>query len=461
MNELPPHVLERINENRLKAIERKRKLEESQAKDNQVHDKGLEHAQDNLSRKAQKATKTSDYRKRVNKADLNMLSDEQRTVYDQVMEGKSAFITGCGGTGKSHLMHSVISGLRDKYGKAAVAVTATTGIAATHIGGSSLHSFAGIGIGEGSLPELLKRVNSNRNARRRWHETKCLIVDEISMLDAELFDKLESLACQIRNVKKPFGGIQLLLVCMVCSLSQGQRSDDEVLLQVGDFLQLPPVAKYGKQVFRQSEKEFVDLLNSIRWGLCTPEITAKLRATMSNKVDGEISATKLYSRNIQVDDINSRSLAMLNTKTLKFTASDTGEQPWLDQLKKNCLAPEVLELKVGAQYINLSNNCAQGLDQRSTRCSDRFQENRRFRSRHAWNFPSVFNRKYSLSLPWSQVARFETTSMQEIEVVIYPEDFNVEANGVVEVLCSKMTVFNGDCRSLQSELKFPFDWLMQ
>ena len=149
---------------------------------------------------------------------MELLSDEQRAVYEQVMGGKSAFITGCGGTGKSHLMHSVISGLRDKVGKSAVAVTATTGIAATHIGGSSLHSFAGIGIGEGSLQDLVKKVNNNRNARRRWHETQCLIIDEVSMLDAELFDKLEGIASQVRNSKKPFGGIQLLLVCILMVL---------------------------------------------------------------------------------------------------------------------------------------------------------------------------------------------------------------------------------------------------
>ena len=157
------------------------------------------------------------------------LSDEQMSVLKLVAEQKkSVFFTGSAGTGKSVLLREIIKALRAKYTKELdrVAVTASTGLAACNVGGVTLHSFAGIGLGKEAVPELVKKVKRNQKAKNRWLRTKVLIVDEISMVDGDLFDKLEAIARAIRNNGRPFGGIQLIIT--------------------GDFFQLPPVPDSGR-----------------------------------------------------------------------------------------------------------------------------------------------------------------------------------------------------------------------
>lgn len=157
------------------------------------------------------------------------LSEEQKTVLSLVSEKqKSVFFTGSAGTGKSVLMREIIKVVRDRYKREPdrVAVTASTGLAACNVGGVTLHSFAGIGLGKEDTPELVKKIKRNQKTKNRWIRTKVLIIDEISMVDGELFDKLESIARIIRNNGRPFGGIQLVIT--------------------GDFFQLPPVPDYNK-----------------------------------------------------------------------------------------------------------------------------------------------------------------------------------------------------------------------
>lgn len=157
------------------------------------------------------------------------LSDEQQHVLELVIEKKrSVFFTGSAGTGKSVLMREIIASLRRQYQREPdrVAVTASTGLAACNVGGVTLHSFAGIGLGKEDVPELVRKIKKNQKAKHRWMRTKVLVLDEVSMVDGELFDKLESIARQIRNNGRPFGGIQLVIT--------------------GDFFQLPPVPDSGR-----------------------------------------------------------------------------------------------------------------------------------------------------------------------------------------------------------------------
>lgn len=152
------------------------------------------------------------------------LSEEQQHVLELVTEQKnSVFFTGSAGTGKSVLLREIIASLRKEFQREPdrIAVTASTGLAACNVGGVTLHSFAGIGLGKEDVPELVRKIKRNQKAKHRWLRTKVLVVDEISMVDAELFDKLEAIARQLRNNGRPFGGIQLVIT--------------------GDFFQLPPV----------------------------------------------------------------------------------------------------------------------------------------------------------------------------------------------------------------------------
>ena len=125
-------------------------------------------------------------------------------------------------------MREIISALRKTHQREPdrIAVTASTGLAACNVGGVTLHSFAGIGLGKEEVPELVRKIKRNQKAKHRWMRTKVLIVDEVSMVDGELFDKLEAIARQLRNNGRPFGGIQLVVT--------------------GDFFQLPPVPENGR-----------------------------------------------------------------------------------------------------------------------------------------------------------------------------------------------------------------------
>jgi len=160
------------------------------------------------------------------------LTSEQEYVKELVLQGNNVYFTGSAGTGKSYLLQKLIVLLQEKHGKKRVGITSTSGIGAEIIGGTTLHSFLGIGIdSELTEEELLERILSTRSsyARKNWRRTRVLIIDEISMLDGELFDKLEGLARKICRNDEPFGGIQLVLT--------------------GDFCQLPPVGKSPRYCF--------------------------------------------------------------------------------------------------------------------------------------------------------------------------------------------------------------------
>ncbi|GAA5948379.1 hypothetical protein JCM10213_004405, partial [Rhodosporidiobolus nylandii] len=162
-----------------------------------------------------------------------ILSPEQQMVLKLVVEDeKNVFFTGSAGTGKSVLLREIISSLKRKYrgSSDAVAVTASTGMAACNIGGTTIHSFAGIGIGTGTAEQLIASIKKNRNSNAKWQRVKVLVVDEVSMVDGILFDKLAAIAQALKKrpgknsgAGKPFGGIQLVVT--------------------GDFFQLPPVTK--------------------------------------------------------------------------------------------------------------------------------------------------------------------------------------------------------------------------
>ena len=150
------------------------------------------------------------------------LSSEQAKILEMVKNGESIFFTGSAGTGKSYLLKKIIGALPPETTFA----TASTGAAACHIGGTTLHAFAGIGTGSASLEQCIGQASRVHKAAQ-WRKCHCLIIDEISMIDADYFDKLEAVAKAVRKSKQPFGGIQLVLC--------------------GDFLQLPPVTKEGEK----------------------------------------------------------------------------------------------------------------------------------------------------------------------------------------------------------------------
>lgn len=150
------------------------------------------------------------------------LSKQQTQVLTSIKQGENVFFTGSAGTGKSYLLKKILNTLPPD----STYCTASTGSAASLVGGTTLHAFAGIGTGAGSLQQCI-RLASRDYPASNWRKCQFLVIDEISMIDGEFFDKLEAVARAVRKSKKPFGGIQLI----VC----------------GDFLQLPPVSSDGEE----------------------------------------------------------------------------------------------------------------------------------------------------------------------------------------------------------------------
>ncbi|OWR45330.1 ATP-dependent DNA helicase PIF1 isoform X2 [Danaus plexippus] len=281
------------------------------------------------------------------------LNEEQTRVLEACLSGKNIFFTGSAGTGKSFLLKRIVAALPPDVTMA----TASTGVAACHIGGTTLHAFAGIGDGSGTVEKLCERAIKSPLVAQKWRKCKHLIIDEISMVDGLYFEKLEAVARHVRKNSKPFGGIQLILC--------------------GDFLQLPPVVDKNKsakrfcfqtscwdkciklcfelkQVHRQTDQEFISILNNIRIGRVTKEISDRLLKTAAQKIESDgILATRLCSHTNDSKSINNSKLRDLEGEEKIFSAQDSDNASTL--LDMQTIAPSKLVLKVGAQVMLLKN----------------------------------------------------------------------------------------------------------
>jgi hypothetical protein len=279
---------------------------------------------------------------------------------DQVMaileSGKSVLLTGAAGTGKTYVLNNFIK--RSRADGKSVAVTATTGLAATHLNGSTIHSWSGIGVNDELHKYFIDKLGKSR------HDTiakaDILIIDEISMLHDFRLDMVEEITRRVRGVDEPFGGLQVVLS--------------------GDFFQLPPINRsesrsgsfvtsseswakgyftvcYLTQQYRQSEDEaYAAILNGIRAGFLSGRQLAALQARTGSFVDPFDVKTKLLTTNADVDEINLEHLYRLEGDTHEFEMETSGSKKFVEQLKKSCLAPEVLKLKIGAHVMCIKNS---------------------------------------------------------------------------------------------------------
>ena len=290
---------------------------------------------------------------------ISKFSTEQKDVFTKVVQDKrSIFFTGCAGTGKSLILQKVIEALRKKLVNLnLVAVTASTGIAAQNIGGCTLHSFAGIGLAKGEARELSQTARFNKNAYKRWRAVQVLIIDEISMIDGDLFDKLEYIARDLRASEKPFGGIQLVLV--------------------GDLLQLPPVEASNEikkrvieadswnrcvedyilltTIFRQEDMKFVRFLSCLRIGAITREVK-NFGAELEKKKDfgDDSEPVELFATRNKVEQFNNSRLDTLSTELQVYKSIDKSTKSNF-RLLDSCQAVRELRLKIGAQVMLIKN----------------------------------------------------------------------------------------------------------
>lgn len=284
-----------------------------------------------------------------------MITEEQLSIINLIENGKNLFITGMAGTGKTF----IINAFRNKWKhKKQIAVTSTTGVSALLINGSTLHSFLGIGLGTLSTEALYKKIIDKNFYYSRWKKLEILIIDEVSMLVPELFDKLEHLARMLRQTTKPFGGIQLILT--------------------GDMLQLPPIKSnifcfeaktwdkcidhtiYLTHNLRQNEKEFQECLSEIRLGFISPE-NEKILKSRENIIltnDLGIIPTKIRSLNTEVDDINISEMSKLDEDVYEYDLQTTNygvAEFVIQKIIKNSNLVETLQLCKGAQVMLLAN----------------------------------------------------------------------------------------------------------
>lgn len=287
------------------------------------------------------------------------LNKEQAAVLSAVLSGRNVFFTGSAGTGKSFLLKRIIGSLPPK----STFATASTGVAACHIGGTTLHNFAGIGSGSAPLEQCIE-LAQRPGVLQHWTTCRHLIIDEVSMVEAQFFDKLESVARSVRRSTEPFGGIQLI----VC----------------GDFLQLPPVSK-GKEkasfcfqarswrkviqvnmelteVRRQTDQTFISLLQAVRVGRVTEEVTAKLKRSSCHQVERDgILATRLCTHKDDVELTNDNKLQQLPGSVRVFDAVDS-DPALVRTIDAHSPVGRLIQLKVGAQVMLTKNlDVARGL----------------------------------------------------------------------------------------------------
>lgn len=293
------------------------------------------------------------------------LSDKQKYAFDLIAKGENILITAPAGYGKSFVIEKVAS----KYSSLKIGITSTTGTSAILIGGSTLHSFLGIGLGACEVSQLYLNIKKNSYIHKRWKELDILIIDEVSMLSPLLFDKIEQLARVIRKNENPFGGIQLILSC--------------------DFFQLPVVGETNSfcfdakswnscipksniivfdQNFRQDNIVFQNILSEIRYGQVSDESMEILKTRENVKLVNEygILPTKIFSLNRDVDNENENELNNLviknpelefyeyelNYNILKKSMKNFNIE---EKIKKTCNVPFTLQLCVGAQVMLMYN----------------------------------------------------------------------------------------------------------
>lgn len=284
----------------------------------------------------------------------------QDEALNLIKMGKNVFLTGAPGSGKTYLLNKYIDYLKEHNVK--VAVTASTGIAATHLQGVTIHSWSGIGIKDSLNEQDLEKIETSRSIKRNYKNTKTLIIDEISMLHKHQLDMIDTIARHILNPDKPFGGLQVILcgdffqlppVSSLSSANEVQFAFEGQAWQNGDFH-----VCYLTEQHRQSDDPILEILKDIRSGTTGEHTKIPLRTRYKKEPVGSTKATRLYSRNINVDAINNRELNNIKADEKIFNMTTYGFSVLVDGLKRSCLAPEQLKLKIGAEVMFIKNEPA-------------------------------------------------------------------------------------------------------
>jgi ATP-dependent DNA helicase PIF1 len=284
----------------------------------------------------------------------------QQQALAVMLSGRSVFLTGAPGAGKTYVLNEFIRRAQ-REGKS-VAVTASTGIAATHIGGATIHSWSGLGIRDVLTQLDCDILSANAMLRKRYIATDVLVIDEVSMLHGKRLDMLNEIAKLFRENDEPFGGMQVILVGDLFQLppvSRGNEPDDFVH-QSTAWEELALQICYINEQHRQAGDRLLDILEAMRRGELDEWHVEALQERLTEHPPSDEPVTRLYSHNIDVDSINARHLGELRGSVRTFRMLTQGPAAKVEQLTRSVLAPEQLELKVGAEVMFVANDFAHG-----------------------------------------------------------------------------------------------------
>lgn len=286
----------------------------------------------------------------------------QKVALVYILRGKNVFIHGCAGTGKSSIIKYAQDYLHKKWGHGhIISVTASTGVAAINVGGSTIHWFSGIRTGKGTIHTILKRVMRDDECLKRWKEVDTLIIDEISMISKDIFEKLDAIGQVIRECSKPFGGIQLILLgdfFQLTPIMEG-RFDTEFCFESSIWSRSIDHTITLTKIFRQTDHEYKQILNRIRYNRQTfsdiLQIKSRLMDTIElngDKLDVE-NIIKLYPLNKQVSEENNKQLNKLDGELHIFQAKYYGYKALQSDLRsqlKSC-GRDTIKLKLNARVM--------------------------------------------------------------------------------------------------------------
>lgn len=285
---------------------------------------------------------------------------DQEQAMEILKMGYNVYLTGQPGSGKTFLLNKYINFLKNNDVK--VGVTASTGIAATHLNGITIHSWSGIGLKDKLTQENIQEILKKKWLHKRIRNTKVLIIDEISMLKADQLDLIDEVVKSFKgNHFQPFGGMQVVLS--------------------GDFFQLPPVSKgeeaefvthsptwkqmdlktcYLTEQWRQRDSKYLKILNDIRSASVNSQTKKILKSRYQAKIKGNLKPINLYTHNVDVDQENRKKLDKIDAKPYRFAMRTEGVGPLIKMLKQGCLAPQQLVLKKGAPVMFVKNDFNKG-----------------------------------------------------------------------------------------------------
>jgi len=280
---------------------------------------------------------------------------KQGMALEIMLSGESVLLTGPAGAGKTFVLNQFIR-LAKSEGKH-ISVTATTGLAATHLGGNTIHSWAGIGISDEIHTGFADSMSKTR--REIIEKTDALIIDEISMLHDFRLDMVDQVCRIVRKKDEPFGGIQIIMSGDFFQLPPINRGDSRAggfVVNSNVWQELDPTICYLEEQHRQDDEELLDILNALRAGELRRNHAETLLARVGIEPDSDELLTELHTVNVDVDKLNDAKLELLDSEEIFYPQLTKGGKNYVESLQRSVLAPAILRVKKGALVMAVKNS---------------------------------------------------------------------------------------------------------